>query len=92
MGKSMIAIRQHEKEGKPAKTLHDCLQEYSNKDKVGWDFGVGDTITIRIEFVEKNIIFERNKEKKFMMPLGTNKKEFFPFVGMKCTGDRISIV
>ena len=26
------------------------------------------------------------------MPLGTNKKEFFPFVGMKCTGDKISIV
>ena len=92
MGKSMIAIRQHEKEGKPAKTLHDSLHEYSNQAKVGWDFGVGDTITIGIDFGEKKIVFEKNKEKSFMMPLGTNKKEFFAFVGMKCTGDRISIV
>lgn len=58
---------------------------------VGWDFKVGDLITMRLQGEE--ILFVKNGHEEFSMPL--DRKEdgnIYPFVGMKCTGDKISIV
>ena len=52
---------------------------------------MGDLITLRLK--GDNILFVKNGKEEFLMPLNRKDNEtIYPFVGMKCTGDKISIV
>lgn len=60
MGNKMYAIRQSGNPGKNGICLHNSVDIYSNKDKVPFDFGVGDIITIRFIESKNSIIFIKN--------------------------------
>ena len=59
----------------------------------GYDFEVGDRITISIEFPKGTITFTKNKDRdrEFSMPIDI-KKPWNPFVGLKYKGDEIEII
>ena len=67
MGGGMWAIRQNHKDGLEGVTLHNSLEEFSNKKVLGWDFEAGDTITILR--LDKSLIFMKNRDEEFELPL-----------------------
>lgn len=91
-GNGMYAIRQHRLEGQSAISLHNSLDSFSNKQNVGWDFAVGDKLTITLMFEEKKIVFSSSKERRFEMPLDCSGKGLHAFVGMKFEGERVGVV
>lgn len=65
IGNRMWAIRQSPKVGANAVSLHNSLEEYSNVDKVPFDFDVGDIITIRYFESKNSITFIKNDKETF---------------------------
>ena len=72
--------------------MHNSLKEFSNKERVGWDFKEGDEITLELKLGEKILRFIWNDSLFFEMPLHSNAKMYYPFVGIKVKGGEVRIV
>lgn len=91
MGNKMWAIRQSPMVGANGICLHNSLQEFSNVDRVPFDYGVGDTLSIKYDENKNSISFIKNNDQTFIMPLDDSIKQFYPFVGLKFNKDSVRV-
>lgn len=92
MGNKMWAIRQSPKPGANGVCLHNSLQEFSNIDRVPFDYDVGDILSIKYDENKNNITFIKNFKETFEMPLDHSISQFYPFVGLKFNKDSVRVL